>query len=594
MTAGLAWKLRIRKGGAALNPLSLSGTPLTSATINGTADFTITATGGTAPYTYAKLSGTFPTGQSINSSTGAVTGTITAAATYSGITLKVTDAVGTVSTLAPYSVVVSSPAADFTLTGTPILTSTIGTAMTSFLFTPVGSTGSITWTFDTANGYIAPTGITVVGGLVSGTPGAATDGTYRMRVKAVDSLGGVGYSAVWSFVVQPTAGALVFVLSPPATTTTQLQAPTKTTNTTFSMHGISLYMNTSKNPTHVGSQYYTVGAEAGAPYYETGAAPQMATNYYPFRSGDTVNSLVRGGRIVGRFTFDEDAHIIDWIQPAWPNPPGPPGGPFSNDGYPTGETNCHSYNNGAAMLAQSDPSTSLTISRVRVHAGWDSIRPQGKAGLGAGFSRDAAAGLCHHYIAECWISDSYDDAIENDNCQSLTITDTLIDGCNSGISMTPGGTFDSSLTDHLTIDGLLLRTRDHKNSAKISGRVPPDVPVETGDIVASRAPDYLDCGAPFKMTDLAPNITISNSIICFNFANTYRASRWVSFWAKHTDGGGNKLLYTGGDTMPSSSYIGNPGAGWTQQTGATAVATWAAAKAAWIAAHPYVYKTDTD
>ncbi len=87
---------------------------------------------------------------------------------------------------------------------------------------------------------------------------------------------------------------------------------------------------------------------------------------------------------------------------------------------------------------------------------------------------------------------------------------------------------------------------------------------------------------------------MSNSIICFEFANTFRVGRWITFWEKVTDGGNNKLLYTGGDTMPGSSYIGTVPSWITQQTGATAQATWDAAKAAFIAARPYIYKLDTD
>src|SRR5262245_36395274 len=62
-------------------PLGISGTPVTTGTENehgvGStyAGFTVTASGGTAPYTYSVASGALPSGITLNSSTGAVSGT---------------------------------------------------------------------------------------------------------------------------------------------------------------------------------------------------------------------------------------------------------------------------------------------------------------------------------------------------------------------------------------------------------------------------------------------------------------------------------------------------------------------------------------
>lgn len=79
-----------RMGGGIVGP-SISGTPVLTATEDAAyAGFTVSAVGGTAPYTYA-LVGTWPAGISINSSSGAVSGTPTVAGSFTGLSVKVTD-----------------------------------------------------------------------------------------------------------------------------------------------------------------------------------------------------------------------------------------------------------------------------------------------------------------------------------------------------------------------------------------------------------------------------------------------------------------------------------------------------------------------
>ncbi len=76
-------------------PLAISGTPTVDCEA-GTAyaGFTPTVVGGTTPYTFSIASGTLPTGLSLNTSTGAITGTPTVAEMYNDIVLRVTDAFG--------------------------------------------------------------------------------------------------------------------------------------------------------------------------------------------------------------------------------------------------------------------------------------------------------------------------------------------------------------------------------------------------------------------------------------------------------------------------------------------------------------------
>lgn len=80
----------VRMGGALVSP-KISGTPvLTGQDGVAYAGFTVSAVGGTAPYVFA-LVGTWPTGISINSGTGAVSGTPTQDGSFANLSVKVTD-----------------------------------------------------------------------------------------------------------------------------------------------------------------------------------------------------------------------------------------------------------------------------------------------------------------------------------------------------------------------------------------------------------------------------------------------------------------------------------------------------------------------
>jgi len=96
-----------RMGGALVGP-QISGAPVLTGT-NGAAygGFTATTKGGTAPLVYA-LVGTWPSGLSINTSTGAVSGTIGAAGTFAGLSVKVTDANSEESQLPTFTLVVAA------------------------------------------------------------------------------------------------------------------------------------------------------------------------------------------------------------------------------------------------------------------------------------------------------------------------------------------------------------------------------------------------------------------------------------------------------------------------------------------------------
>lgn len=96
-----------RMGGGIVGP-QISGTPVLTATEDSAyAGFTVTTKGGAAPLVYA-LVGTWPAGISINTGTGAVTGTPTVAGSFANLSVSVTDADSEVSQLPTFTLVVAA------------------------------------------------------------------------------------------------------------------------------------------------------------------------------------------------------------------------------------------------------------------------------------------------------------------------------------------------------------------------------------------------------------------------------------------------------------------------------------------------------
>lgn len=97
-----------RMGGGVVGP-QISATPVLTAQ-QGVAytGFTARTGGGTAPLVYS-LVGTWPTGITVNSSTGAVSGTPTQNGTFNNLSVRVTDADGEQSQLPNFNLVVAAP-----------------------------------------------------------------------------------------------------------------------------------------------------------------------------------------------------------------------------------------------------------------------------------------------------------------------------------------------------------------------------------------------------------------------------------------------------------------------------------------------------
>jgi hypothetical protein len=132
----------------------------------------MTVSGGTAPFTFSVATGTLPAGLTLNATTGAITGTPTAAGTF---TIKVTDAKGVVATgTCPFTIVAAPSVVCSTANS-----GYVGVAFNSPAMTVSG--GTPPYTFVVATGTL-PAGLTLNAstGAITGTP--TTAGTFTLKV----------------------------------------------------------------------------------------------------------------------------------------------------------------------------------------------------------------------------------------------------------------------------------------------------------------------------------------------------------------------------------------------------------------------------
>ena len=137
----------------------------------------ISVTGGSAPYIFSVATGSLPAGLTLNSSTGAITGTPTAAGSF---TIKVTDSHGAVATgTCPFTIY-----SKVTATCPTATTGIVGVTYSSSI-TGAGGSGA-PYTFSNATGM--PPGLTISSnGSITGIP--TTPGTYNFTVTVTDSAG---------------------------------------------------------------------------------------------------------------------------------------------------------------------------------------------------------------------------------------------------------------------------------------------------------------------------------------------------------------------------------------------------------------------
>jgi len=157
---------------------------------------TLAGSGGMTPYTWSIVSGAVPTGLSLNSSNGTISGT-PAASGSSALSVQVTDS--------------SSPAqtanVSLTLTITPAILATVTASLPSGhvgmaysqMLTATGGTAPYAWTLTSG---ALPVGLTLNSstGLISGTPTAATNATV-LTFEVADSTNPTAQTSTASFAI---------------------------------------------------------------------------------------------------------------------------------------------------------------------------------------------------------------------------------------------------------------------------------------------------------------------------------------------------------------------------------------------------------
>ncbi|MES2736436.1 MAG: SdrD B-like domain-containing protein [Verrucomicrobiota bacterium] len=192
---GRAYQLTVTCGTLAIAPVTLPAATRLVAYPNQT----LTATGGTAPYTWSLSSGSLPTGLSL-SPAGVISGTTTANAGTTNLTVSVVDAAGCVGARS-YNFTVQCAA--LTISPSVLPAAQQFAAYPAQTITAAGGTGPYRFSISTGS---LPAGMALsADGSLSGTP-AAVPGNYTVVLRATDN---VGCTSTRAYVLTVTCPSIV-------------------------------------------------------------------------------------------------------------------------------------------------------------------------------------------------------------------------------------------------------------------------------------------------------------------------------------------------------------------------------------------------
>ncbi len=165
-----------------LSQLTITTTTLPNGSQNSPYNANLAASGGVTPYTWSISSGTLPTGLTLNSSTGAITGTPRGAG-VSNFTVKVTDSESPAQNATQPLSITINPAVPLSISTTTLPDGTAGSPYSAPI-TAIGGVYPYTWSV--TSGKI-PDGLTLNSstGILAGTP--QNVGVSNFTVQVVDS-----------------------------------------------------------------------------------------------------------------------------------------------------------------------------------------------------------------------------------------------------------------------------------------------------------------------------------------------------------------------------------------------------------------------
>ncbi len=233
-------------------------------------------------------------------------------------------------------------------------------------------------------------------------------------------------------------------------------------------------------------------------------------NRYPFSVRDSYDVTIIGGTIDGTVPLD-----LDWED---------------------------AYVNSAAVYVRNV--ANVVISDWTISQTWDAIRVRS-------VNDDSFA------IDHVWISDVRDDAVENDDGLSGTISNSLFDGVFVGVSLADGSTPDQ--TDNVvTLDNVLIRMESFQYKGELTHQ------------------------SIFKVVDgISPALSIKDCVLAIEDVNHHGQGRLAVAWDSVVSSSGNYFLNLSDDPLPDDYPL--PPAGFTILQGQAARDYWNNARTDWIA-----------